>query len=79
MTDRQIDSILKACDTVARRVSLIGGEFHGSAFLFDKCMRAFTGTLPAEAVTFSVFINTPVMKPGEATIHNDGRIEMRTV
>ena len=79
MTTLNTDAIIKACDTLARRVTTIGGEYHGSPFLFDKCMRAFTNkALPAEAITFSVFINTPVLKPGEATIHRDGRLEMRT-
>ena len=67
-------NIHEACDKVAAKVTNIG-----SVRLFDACMRAFTGTPKAEAVTFSVFINTPVMKWGEATIHNDGAYELRTL
>jgi hypothetical protein len=76
--DLDIQAILKACDTLARRVITIEGGYHGSTFLFDQCMRAFDAKLPAEAVTFSVFINTPVMLPGSATIHRDGKLEMHT-
>jgi hypothetical protein len=74
-----VSAILKACDTLAQRVITVEGGYHGSTFLFDQCMRAFDAKLPAEAITFSVFINAPVMKNGVATIHRDGRLEMRTV
>lgn len=74
-----IDAILKACDTLPRRVITIEGGYHGSTFLFDQCMRAFNANPPAEAITFSVFINAPVMKPGTATIHRDGQLEMQAI
>ena len=79
MTTINISGVINACDTLSHRIITVGGERRGSAFLFDKCMRAFDCKLPAEAITFSVFINAPVMKDGEATIHRDGRLEMRTV
>lgn len=69
-----IANIHEACDKVANKVTNIG-----SVRLFDACMRAFTGTPKAEAVTFSVFFNAPVMKWGEATIHSDGSCELRTI
>lgn len=74
-----VSAISEACDTLAQRVITVEGGHHGSTFLFDQCMRAFDAKLPAEAITFSVFINAPVMKDGVATIHRDGRLEMRTV
>lgn len=74
-----IDGVINACETLAHRIITIGGERHGSAFIFDKCMRAFDCGMPAEAITFSVFINAPVMKDGEATIHRDGTLEMHTI
>lgn len=79
MTTINISGVINACDTLSHRIITVGGERRGSAFLFDECMRAFDCKLPAEAVTFSVLINAPVMKAGEATIHRDGRLEMRTV
>lgn len=79
MTTINISGVINACDTLSRRIITVGGERRGSAFLFDQCMRAFDCKLPAEAITFSVFINAPVMKAGEATIHRDGRLEMRTI
>lgn len=79
MTAINISGVINACDTLSHRIITVGGERRGSAFLFNKCMRAFDCKLPAEAVTFSVFINAPVMKDGEATIHRDGRLEMRTI
>ena len=79
MTNKQIDDILRACDTLSRRICSIGGERHGSAYIFNQCMRAFDAKLPAEAITFSVFINAPVMRPGVATVHSDGRLEMHTI
>ena len=77
MDNLNIGAVLKTCDVLARRIVTIGGEYHGSSFIFDKVMRAFEGNLPAEAITFSVFINSPVNAPGEATIHRDGHLEMR--
>lgn len=79
MTAINISGVINACDTLSHRIITVGGEHMGSVFLFDKCMRAFDCKLPAEAITFSVFFNTPVMKAGEATIYRDGRLEMRTV
>ena len=75
-----IDKLIENCDLLQRRTIYAKDCMHVSAKCFDACMRAFDRkTLPAEAVTFRVFFNTPVMKPGEATIHRDGRMEMRTV
>ena len=78
MTYRNTAAIIEACDKVARRCITIGGKYHGSAWLFDQAMRAFDHKA-IEAVTYEVYINAPVMKQGEATIHRDGRLEMRTV
>lgn len=78
MTNIHIDKLINSCDTLAHRITTIGGEFHGASWIFNQCMRAFDNdALPAQAITFSVFINAPVMKAGEATIHRDGRLEMR--
>ena len=74
-----IDKIIEASETLARRIITIGGEYHGSVFIFDQCMRAFDCKLPAQAITFDIFINAPVMKPGQATIYRNGNLEMRTV
>lgn len=80
MTAINIPAVISACDKLSHRIITVGGERRGSAFLFDQCMRAFDcKALPAEAITFSVFINAPVMKDGEATIYRDGRFEMRTI
>ena len=78
MTYRNTQGILADCDKVARRCTTIAGGYHGSAWLFNQVMRAFDFP-PTEAVTYEVFINAPVMKPGEVTIHRDGHMEMRTV
>ena len=78
MANINISAVIDSCDTLAHRIITVGGKRHGSVFLFDQCMRAFTAKLPAEAVTFSVYYNAPVMKNGEATIHRDGRLECRT-
>lgn len=79
MTNLNISQIINACDTLSNRIISIGDEFHGSSWIFNQCMRAFDNALPAQAITFSVFINSPVMKDGEATIYRDGRLEMRVV
>jgi hypothetical protein len=77
MTNLNTYNIINACDTLARRITSIGGKAHGSAWIFDQCMRAFDNSaLPAQAITFTVFINAPVMKYGQATIYRDGRLEM---
>ena len=78
MTQLNISAVLTACDFVASKIVTIEGEYHGSTWLFNQCMRAFDHkALPAEALTFSVFLNAPVMANGEATIHRDGRTEIR--
>lgn len=79
-TNINTPKLIESCDLLASRIVMIGGEHHGSSFIFNQCMRLFDNKrLPAEAVTFSVFINAPVMKPGEATIYRDGRLEMHTI
>ena len=80
MTQLNTDAIITACDSLAHKVITIGGKYHGSVFLFDQCMRAFDNKrLPAQAITFAVYFNAPVMKEGEATIYRDGRLEMKTI
>ena len=79
MAPIDILALIKACDTLQSRTTYAEGCMHTSARCFDACMRAFDSELPAEAVTFQIFINAPVMKQGEATIHRDGRLEMRTI
>ena len=82
MMSINIYKLITACDTVARRCTEIPrGQLHythtaRSPWLFDQCMRAFDH--PAvEAVFYEVFIGYPVNEPGEATIHQDGSLEMR--
>lgn len=80
MVQINIQAVDAACVKLAHRIIEVGGKRHGAAFLFDQCMRAFDNkALPAEAITFSVFFNAPVMHEGEATIHRDGTLEMHTV
>lgn len=80
MAQINIEQVIKACDSLAQKAVTIGGEYHGSAFLFNQCMRAFDNSkIPAQAITFSVFLNAPVMKDGEATIDRDGHLEIRTI
>lgn len=74
MTTINIDSILAATTTLNNRITSIEGKHHGSAWIFDQCMRAFDSKLPAEAITFTVFYNAPVMRAGLATIHRDGTL-----
>lgn len=73
-----VQKIIEACDTAARRIAIVEGGAHGSVFLFDNSMRAFTAKLPAEAVTFSVHFAYPVNKDGFVTIHRDGTLNCAT-
>lgn len=78
LKDINIDGILEASRLLANRTITIGGERHGSPFIFNQCMRAFDHkALPAQAITFSVYLNAPIMAEGEATIYRDGRLEIR--
>ena len=73
-----VSSVIDGCDFIARHVTTIGGKYHGSAWLFDKCMRAFDNKhLPAQSITFAVFHNYPVGKPGTAEIDRQGHVTMR--
>lgn len=75
-----IDGVYEACRLVDLRTINAKGYAHGRTFFYDQCMRAFDcKALPAEAITFSVYLNAPIMAAGEATIHRDGSFEMRTV
>lgn len=78
MTSINIDRLLESCDQLQRRTCTAEGCMSSSVRCFNACMRAFDRKdLPAEAVTFRIFLNAPVMKYGEATIHRDGHMEMR--
>lgn len=80
MTQLNITAIIEACDSLAHKIITVGGEHHGSSFLFNQCMRAFDcKSLPAQAITFSVFLNAPLMCDGEATIDRDGHLTIRRV
>lgn len=79
MTNINIPGVIKACDSLAHRIITVEGKYHRSAFLFDQCMRAFDcERLPANAITFSVFLNAPVMREGTATIYRDGQLVIQT-
>lgn len=77
MTNINIDKLLDNCQLLQNRTVYAEGCMHSSVRCFDACMRAFDSKLPAEAVTFRIFFNVPIMAYGEATIHRDGRMEMR--
>ena len=80
MTTINIDRLYESCKALQRRTIIHDGCMHSATRCFNACMRAFDRhTLPAEAITFSIFLNVPIMKPGEATIYRDGRMEMRTI
>lgn len=76
MVNLDIAKVAEACDTLAHRVlPFHEGCISGSARIFDASMRLFDDPrLPAEAVTYRVFYNAPVMAYGTATIHRDGRL-----
>ena len=78
MTSINIDNILKSSSILAHRITSIEGTKHGASWIFNQCMRAFDAKLPAEAITFKVFFNAPVMKSGFATIHKDGSMNLST-
>lgn len=78
MKNINIDRLIESCDLLQHRTILAEGCMHSSVRCFDACMRAFDReVLPAEAITFKVYFNAPIMAYGEATIYRDGRMEMR--
>ena len=79
MTTSDIDRLINSCNLLQMRTTAEPGYMHSSARCFDACMRVFDSKIPAESITFRIFLNAPVLKPGEATIYRDGHMEMRTV
>lgn len=80
MAQINISAVIDACDSLSHKIVTVGGERRGSSFLFNQCMRAFDNkNLPAQSITFSVFLNAPVMRDGEATIDRDGNLTIRTI
>lgn len=79
MTNIAIDNLLASCATLERRTLYAGRDYmHSSVRCFNACMRAFDSkTLPAEAVTFNVWLTYPVDRPGLATISKDGTMVLR--
>ena len=71
------DQLIRSCDLLQQRTISLAGYMHTSSRCFDACMRAFDNSkLPANAITFKVYLNAPIMRPGEATLYRDGRMEM---
>ena len=81
MTNINIDKLIESCDILQRHTdAFVEGCVHGSPKVFRACMTNFDReVLPAEAVTFRVFLSYPVASYGEATIHRDGTMEIRRV
>lgn len=79
MKNINIDKLIESCNILQRHTDpFMEGCLHSSVKAFDACMRAFDRkVLPAEAVTFKVYLSYPVSSYGEATIHRDGRMEIR--
>lgn len=74
-----IDNLISACETLSRRICSVEGTHHGSSWMFNQCMRAFESHPAIQSITFSVFINAPVMKNGLATISRDGDLRMEVM
>lgn len=78
MKQLNVGEIIKACDRLQRLTVQADGCMSSSVRCFDACMRAFdSAALPAQAITFKVFLNAPVMEYGEITIYRDGHMEIR--
>lgn len=77
MTPINHAEVAKACDFLYHHTISHEGCMHSSPRAFDACMRSFNCRIPAEAVTFRVYLNAPVMSLGEITIHRDGSFEVR--
>ena len=71
-----VEKLIEACDLLERRTVNAEGCMHSSSRCFYACMKAFR---EAESITFKVFLNSPIMKYGEATIHRSGKLELHTV
>ena len=69
--------VAKACDFLYHNTISHEGCMHSGPRAFDACMRSFDCRIPADAVTFRVFLNAPVMALGEITIHRNGFFEVR--
>lgn len=79
ITNTAVATLIELCDKLQQVTIGTRGYMHSSCRCFDACMRAFdTDRLPAEAITFRVYFNVPVMKKGFARIHNDGTMQMWT-
>lgn len=78
MKEINIEKLIESCDKLQDRTIAKEGCMSSSVRCFDACMRSFDTTPPANNITFKIFLNAPVLKPGEATIYRDGRMEMRT-
>ena len=78
MKNINTDKLITSCDILQKHTVLKEGCLHSSVKAFDACMRAFDrDVLPAEAITFRVYLAAPVDSHGEATFYRDGRMEIR--
>lgn len=78
MTNINIAKLIEFCDFLQQITTSEPGYMHSSCRCFNACMRAFDRkNLPAEAIEFLVFLNSPVMKPGFAQFHRDGSVQIR--
>lgn len=79
MKNINTDKLITSCDILQKyTVPFVDGCLHSSVKAFDACMRAFDrDILPAEAITFKVYLAAPVDSYGEATFYRDGRMEIR--
>ena len=73
--DINVDKLITTCDTIARRCTRIADTGHGSAWLFDKLMRAFEASPACVSITIPVYVN--LVGEGNAEIGRDGSLIMR--
>ena len=79
MKNINTDKLANTCDTIVKRCTEIAGTHNGSAWLFNNMIKIFKSSDAVVSVTISVFIDDPVMLPGEAVIGRDGSLRMYTV
>ena len=81
MNNIDIEKLIKNCDILQKyTVPFKDGCMHSSVRCFDACMRTFDReVLPAEAITFKIYLAAPVNAYGKATFYRDGKMEIRRI
>ena len=78
MSEAHENELMKNAFLLEERTLDLPGYMHLADDCIDACISAFEADVPAESITFRIFLADPVNKDGYAEFNSDGSMKLMT-